>query len=180
MNSARHAGFTIVELVVIIIVVGIMGVVVVSRYNNPNAFNQSAATDTLLTTIRQAQQTALGRSDVTFEIASGGGQWQFLVKSGADTVRSAAISMTGVKLETGSSLATGDTCASGSSFNTAVNGFVLSFDPVGNLASFNNTGVGLEDDLSLINGVRICVNDLVAASVCVSPAGYAHRGNCEP
>jgi len=179
MPNLRPRGFTIVELVVVIVLAGIVGMVVVSRYAAPGAFAVQGTQDALLTTIRQAQQAALGRSDVTFTIDAGTGTWEFAALSGSTVLSLQEVPATDVMLETGIPAWTADTCASGSSFNTPVAAFVLEFDNEGNLASFNNTGVGLQSMSPTFNGVRICLNDTVAYSVCVSPAGYAHEGNCE-
>ncbi len=69
-GHAPASGFTIVELVAIIVIIGVLGVVAIARYVSPNAFNEQGAQDALITSIRQAQQAALGRSDVSFEITA--------------------------------------------------------------------------------------------------------------
>ena len=179
MPYLRCRGFSVIELVVVIVLTGIVGMVVISRYGPPDSFEIQGAQDALLTTIRQAQQAALGRSNVSFTIDSGAGTWEFAVSSGVDVISTQEVPSAGIKIETGSTVWTTDTCAAGSSFNTAVGSFELEFDPEGNLASFNNTGVGLQSMSPTFNGVRICLNDTVTYSVCVSPAGYAYEGNCE-
>ncbi len=79
-----------------------------------------------------------------------------------------------------------DSCASGTRFDSDIAGFRIEFDNQGNIATFDydaNPEPGpqaTDDPLFDFNGVRICVNDVVASSVCVSPAGYAYEGNCEP
>lgn len=178
LRPAQH-GFTLVELIVVIVLLGIVSVVVVARFLNPNAFNQQAATDALVSNIRFAQQASLGRSDVSFTIEQQSGEWIFTALADTDVLSELAVSTGNVRLETGEPVWTGDTCASGSSFNVPVDNFELVFDSQGNLASFSNTTVGTEPMAPTFNGVRICVNDTVSASVCVSRAGYAHVGNCD-
>jgi len=191
-RSTRHppgeAGFTIVELVAVILIASILGMVAFARFISPSAFNEQGTQDALLTSIRQAQQAALGRSDVTFEIGAGAGEYQFVVKTASQELNRTTVSSQGVVLQTGTAAAlavTTDSCASGTRFDESVSGFVIAFDSRGNIATFDyaaNPEAGLQsttDPLFDFNGVRICVNDSVAASVCVSPAGYAYEGNCE-
>lgn len=170
-------GFTLVELIVVLVLVGIVGVVVIPRFLAPNAFNEAAAQDGLIATIRAAQQAAIGRTDVSFEIASGGGDWMFTAKSSTTTLRTFEVPVSDVVLETGSAAASMDSCAT--AFDTAVAGdFSLAFKGDGYLESFTNDGTTEMVDAAF-NGVRICLNDSVAASVCVSPAGYAYAGDCD-
>ncbi len=174
-------GFTLVESVIVIVLIGIVGVVVIPRFLRPNAFSPVATQDGLIATIRAAQQAALGRSAVTFEIDTDGDDWTFTAKAGIDTIRTFAIPTNGVTLETGLAVMSGDTCASDpGDFNDAMTSdFLLTFDGKGNLLSFTNGAPPeLVSDVSF-NGVRICVNDDVELSVCVSPAGYAYAGNCD-
>jgi type II secretory pathway pseudopilin PulG len=167
----------LVELVVVIILVGIVGAVIVPRFLSPSAFEISATQDGLVSTIRAAQQAAIGRADVSFLIASDTDAWTFTAKSGATALRTFQVPVNDVLLETGSAASSSDTCATG--FDTAVAGdFSLAFKNDGYLDTFTNNGVTEAVDSSF-NGVRICLNDSVVVSVCVSPAGYAHAGNCD-
>jgi MSHA pilin protein MshC len=178
ISARQHpGGFTMVELVVIIVLLGIVGAVVIPRFMAPNAFNEPAAQDGLLATIRAAQQAAIGRATVTFKITSNSSDWTFAALSGATTLRTFTVPVSDVKLETGSAVSSANTCATG--FNTAVaNDFSLAFKNDGNLDTFTNNAV-TETVNTTFNGVRICLNDTVAVSVCVSPAGYAYAGNCD-
>lgn len=182
----KMRGFSLVELVVVIVLAGIVAVVVIPRYVGTTAFNASAVRDGLIATIRAAQQAAMGRDAVTFEIDASGGEWIFSAKAGGNTIRSFEAPTSNVILETGSGLTTSSsTCATG--FDTAVvagaSAFQLTFNSQGNLALFTYDGAGppteTVDQNANFNGVRICVNDVVANSVCVSPAGYAYAGNCD-
>ena len=184
VRGRRPQGFTLVELVAIILLVGIMGVVAISRYTSPNAFNAQGAQDALIATIRQAQQAALGREEVVFEIDSTASEHSFIVKSGGDELSRALASKSGVLLTTGTADADpdNDSCSTNTLFTDEISTLALEFDAMGNLATFAYNGGPAEDNDGVLpfNGVRICVNAVVEASVCVSPAGYAYEGNCEP
>ncbi|MDY6982080.1 MAG: prepilin-type N-terminal cleavage/methylation domain-containing protein [Pseudomonadota bacterium] len=176
----KFNGFTIIELVVVLVLVGITATIVAPRYMGPNAFDQSAAQDALLTTIRAAQQAALGRSNVSFAIGQAGNAWVMTVTAdpGASTLRTADFPARSVILETGSAASSGDTCESGFDDAVAAN-FLLTFDAKGNLASFVNGANSAFTSDPAFNAVRICVNDTAASSVCVSRAGYAYAGTCD-
>ena len=170
-------GFSLVELVIVILLLGITGAVVYSRLASPNAFSPLATQDALVSTIREAQQLSLGRDNITYEIDLVADEWLFSAKSNGSTLRTSRIAANGVTLETGSAVASGDTCSSG--FDDAVAGdFELSFDGKGNLSSFTNNGATENVD-ALFNGVRLCINDDDALAVCVSPGGFAALGDCD-
>lgn len=170
-------GFSMVELIIVILVMGIIGVTAFARYLDGSAFNAVTAKDAILTVANAAQQAALGHDNVTFEIDSSGGDWVMSAVAGGTVLRSVSISSDAVTLETGSAAASANNCAN--DFDTAVaNDFELVYDRTGDLVEFTNNSVTEMVDSSF-NGVRICVNDDVSFSVCVSPSGYAYEGDCD-
>jgi prepilin-type N-terminal cleavage/methylation domain-containing protein len=81
--SSRNAGFTMIELVVVMIVLGILSVVVLPRMNSATDFRALAFRDSLASGMRFAQKTATSHRRVvcaaftsttmTMTIASGAG-----------------------------------------------------------------------------------------------------------
>ena len=172
-------GFSLVEFVVVIILAGIVGVVVVPRFVAPNSFDDIAAQDGLISTIRAAQQASLGRASVTFEIANGGDEWEFVAKAGSTELHRFEVSDRQLMLETGSAAASADTCATpAGDFDSPINDLQLAFSERGDLASYTYNSL-MEPVDAAFNGVRICINNTDALSVCVSPAGYAYAGKCD-
>ena len=75
MKCFRQSGFSLVELVIVVILVSIMGVAVMSRFSDNSGFNTLAARDGIVATALAAQQAALGRNNVTFDINQTGSDW---------------------------------------------------------------------------------------------------------
>jgi prepilin-type N-terminal cleavage/methylation domain-containing protein len=172
-------GFSLVELVVVIVLLGIVGVVVVPRFMAPNAFNALATRDGIVATIRAAQQASIGRSLVTFKIVSTADSYRFLAEAGAGntTIREFEVGSRDLVLKTGSAVEGSlDTCATG--YDEDLDNFTLTFNGQGSLVNFSNGPLN-QNVGSTFNGVRICLNDTDAMSVCVSPLGYAYVGNCD-
>ena len=157
-----------------VILVSIMGVTVMSRFTDGSAFNTLAARDGIIAMALSAQQAAMARDNVTFEINQSGSDWLFEVAASTTIIRSFAVTGGGFTLETGSTVASILDCTSG--FDDAVtSNFSVSYDRVGNAFEFTNSA---SSPLSIDNGVRICIDDTVALSVCISPGGYAREGDC--
>lgn len=176
-KTPRHKGFTLIELVVILVLAGVMAAVTIPYFLNPTAFDSMAARDALIGVIRTAQQASLGRSDVVVKIQSIADRWEVLAQQSGTELRRIEFSNKVVVLETGDVIASGDTCAT--AFDTAVaSDFELAFNNKGDLGSFTNNG-SIHAAGPTFNGVRLCVDDLDFFSVCVSPAGYAYGGVCD-
>lgn len=171
VHTAR--GFSVVEMIVAILLVSIIAATLISRFANPSAFDQSIASDNLIALALLAQQTSLGRENVTLEIDPVGGNWEFSVAVSGTVIRSVTVPGNNILLETGSTL-TG-TCAV--DLNDAVTqDFKITYDGRGNAAGFTNS---MSSPEPVGNGVRICVNDDTSYSACVSPGGFAYRGDCD-
>lgn len=61
MNTKSHNGFTLVELIVVILLVGIISVFMVPRFFATNVFAERRAVDEIITALRYTQQLAMNR-----------------------------------------------------------------------------------------------------------------------
>lgn len=71
--SRRASGFTIVELIMIMIIVGILAAVAAPRFFNTNVFQSRGFADQVLATLRYAQKTAIAQHRnvcVTYTLAA--------------------------------------------------------------------------------------------------------------
>lgn len=57
-----HRGFTLIELVTVITILGLLAVAVVPRFVSTSSFESRTAEDQLISAIRQAQQLALSKA----------------------------------------------------------------------------------------------------------------------
>lgn len=76
-GNNKNNGFTIVELVVVILIIGIFSVSVIPRFFNTSSYKNRLATDELMAALRYSQQTAMNR----------GGDIQFILTANNFTVQ---------------------------------------------------------------------------------------------
>jgi len=77
-TPCRARGFTIVELVVVLMLVGILLVAAVSRMSSQDLFTQRAGVDELAAAMRQAHKRAIAqRGGVTLNVDTAAGQVRF-------------------------------------------------------------------------------------------------------
>ena len=172
-TSSKRCGFTVIEMIVALLLVSVIAVTIFARIANPSSFDSSIARDNLIAMALQAQQAALGRNDVTFEIDAAGENWQFSVMVSGAQIRSVTIPGNNISLETGSTAS--GTCALALD-DAVTDNFRVTYDGSGNAAGFSNS---ISSPEPVANGVRICVNDDTAFSACISPAGFAYQGDCD-
>lgn len=65
----RQRGFTLIELIAVMILVGIMSIALMSRMGSVNAAGVQAGRDSLIAALFFAQQTAMARNNVQLVVA---------------------------------------------------------------------------------------------------------------
>lgn len=68
MNKAISAGFSLIELIAVILVLSIISVFAYSRFSSSDIASVQTGRDQLLSSLTQAQQIAMARSSVTNSI----------------------------------------------------------------------------------------------------------------
>ncbi|MDY6982271.1 MAG: prepilin-type N-terminal cleavage/methylation domain-containing protein [Pseudomonadota bacterium] len=167
-------GFTLVELVVVIVVLGVLAVTVISRMLGSDSFDAAAARDQIVSLVRASQQKALGRRDVSLTLQPAGDALQATLEAldaGGDPLVLESRTIPARGLGIGYALDTASCVTGGlTALNTPLD---LRFEAPGNLVSVN--GSPLPDA-----GMRICIDENPALSLCISATGFAYTGNCNP
>jgi len=153
-------GFTLVELVAVMVVASILAGASFSRFFSTLQFDQIVARDGLLSVSNAAQLAADATSGVTLEVSQSSASTEFRAVVGSATRASRVI-------PTGDASVQIDAAAYGGTANacTAVTTPVsIAFD----------AATGIES--SYEQGFQICLNNV--ASLCIAPSGFAYRGAC--
>ena len=181
---ARSTGFTVIELVISILIMGILAAVAFSRMLDGDVYNASIVRDQVTSLARAASQKALGRTDVAMIIRPNAGDLEILtVEDFVDVstytqLQFSSIDMRSVAMAADVNVLTAcDTVISTNVLSNA-NPLVIEYDELGNLRRGGATGaVGYP--VTVTTGIRLCVNDNPATSICFSPAGFPVQGSCD-
>ena len=165
-----NRGFTLVELVIAIALLGIVSVTVSSRWFSTDAFQADTLKEQLIAEARLAQRTALANSQISVSlvVSEAAGDWRYQIfqddGSGRTLMREVANDTSGVTIE----VTTGATQVLGPGVD-----FDLTYDGLGNAESLDIGGVSQ----NVASGVFF---ELMGGTheLCISPLGFAHEGNC--
>ena len=61
-GSKRQTGFTLIEMVTVIVILSIMAVAIIPRFLAPSNFESRTTSDLLVSSLRQAQQLAMSKA----------------------------------------------------------------------------------------------------------------------
>lgn len=70
--SAREAGFTLIELIAVMVIVGIIAVTASARFASTDLARLQASRDDLVAALFFAQQTAMARDNIVVTVSTGG------------------------------------------------------------------------------------------------------------
>ncbi|MEX0618753.1 MAG: type II secretion system protein [Pseudohongiellaceae bacterium] len=173
----RYAGFTIIESVLVILVIGILSAFVMSRMFGGSAFDDVVLRDQIVSLSRTAQQSALGRTGVSLTVTPNGSgdQVSVAVIDGGGTIESVNVSMDSLSLS--GDINETDSCGitNGAQAISSATPMTVFYDSLGNAGTSGVTG----NTGAVTSAVRICINNDPSVSVCISPSGFAHIGDCD-
>jgi prepilin-type N-terminal cleavage/methylation domain-containing protein len=182
MKSVGDAsGFSIIELVITLVIVGIVAAIAGSRMLNSDAYNIIAAREQIVSSLRMAQQRAIGHEDVVLTLQPSGNNLTISLAAGAVALMSpVSTPLAGVSVR--ADLDTLNSCSTPPAADnelTALKPLHVAYDALGDL---RNSGVvdgtpGYPAPVS--TGLRICLNNDPAMSICVSAVGFAYVGDCD-
>ena len=171
------AGFTLVEMVLVLLILSVIGAVAMSRILGGNNFNGLIVRDQIISLARTAQQNALGRANVSMTITPNVGSDSVTIVTsyaggniGSFTAPLDNVSLAGDINDTASCAVT-----SGVDAITNTAPLTLTFGEYGDLGVSGVTG----STGAVTSAVRICLNDTASESICVSPSGFAYAGDCD-
>tara|TARA_B100001059_G_C17654086_1_gene486014 strand:+ start:198 stop:707 length:510 start_codon:yes stop_codon:yes gene_type:complete len=154
-------GFTLIELVTVIILLGILSAFAISRFPSSQGYSTIIIKNQLLASARLAQQTSLSRAsstaNVTLNVSEISGDWNLVVAGGSGISYSAKIDQGSEQIRSGTSL-------TGACSTLSSSPFTVTFDGDGNRVPFEN--------------LRVCIDSTTDFELCISPSGYAYEGAC--
>lgn len=174
-NKKITLGFTLIEIIITIVILGILTAVTISRFSTGNAFNAIIVRDQIISLSRIAQQHSLGRADVSLKLTPNGADDELTIETSDDTgvIDTVVVAMDTVALS--GDVDETDGCASTSATDIdSANPMTIAFGELGDL---DDSGIGTLT--AVTSAVRICINDTANESVCISPSGFAYAGDCD-
>lgn len=176
-NPYPANGFTLVEMIVVILLIAIISMVTMSRFIGGNAFNPLAVQGQIISIIRAGQQSSMGRVDVELTITPNAGNSELTLEltETSGTIEDIVLDMRGVSLS-GDVDVTTASCDT-TSGTTAISDSSVMTIVFGQLGDLEDSGFGALTTVD--SAIRICLNNDSTSSICVSPAGFAYGGDCD-
>jgi MSHA pilin protein MshC len=175
--SFRHKGFTLIELIVVIILLGIMSLTVSSRFFGASGFVEYTYQARLVSALRNMQIRAMhdNRSDYCFKVnfQTTPPAYGPPLLTDAPIGNNAETCQNGIDFTLPDYLATTEIemTQAGVSLSAASNGVAFSF------IDFNNMGQPSTDGPTCDTGCIITLTGESTVSVCVESEGYIHACN---
>lgn len=176
-DYSHSEGFTLVEAILVIVLIGIVSVVVVPRFLGSTSFNPVIVRDQIIATARSARQNALGRPSVQLIIApsAAGDRVTLTVSDGGGVIDEVTAPLDDVSLSGDINITASCGSTPGSDAITSTSPLTIAFGELGDLETSGVTG-----NIGPVNSaLRICLNNSAVNSVCVSPSGFAYAGDCD-
>ncbi|MGB0468358.1 MAG: GspH/FimT family pseudopilin [Pontibacterium sp.] len=162
-------GFTLVELVAVLVLLGILSAVAFSRMSRTDVYQDRIFQDSLQTSLRLAQRTALSQhaSVVEWQLShTGTALWHYAIRLDGSEQLGNDLEST---LPVAYSVTLSDSSVLSGSLSTG-QALTLRFDRLGN---FTQAGTGTPG--SIRSSLQLTMTGRL---LCVSPTGYAYEGSC--
>lgn len=168
-RAGRCSGFTLVELVAVVVLLGVLGVVASARFVGPAAFAPAMVAQAAQAEARLARQLAASRHDarVSLLLDRSGGHWRLRVVTDVDGVVRTAL----VEAENTTVQATSGALSRTLDATTTV---TVGFDRRGDLATVAIGGSAGDPAL----GVGLLVAGDANRRLCIHPSGYVTDDAC--
>lgn len=170
LATDRQSGFTLLELVAVLVLLGILSAAAFPRFADLGSYRDRVFRDTLLTSLRLSQRTALSHNAATVEWRlnqSAAESWLYAIDINAAQQMGETLASDQV-VAYSASLSAGGVIAGNLALN---NTLTLRFDPSGNL-TFAGDG---SSSGALNSSMQLTAN---GQQLCVSLTGFAYEGTC--
>ena len=180
----KSHGFTVVEIVIVILLIGIISTVAISRLLEGDTYNAAVVRDQIISLARAGHQRSLGRSNVALIIRPNGNNIElttaadFVDANDYSSLQTSSIDARSVAVSGDVNITANCGVTPGTDLLTNASPMVIQFDELGDLYRGGVTGaVGYP--FTVTTAVRLCINNDPIVSICFSPAGFAFPGGCE-
>jgi MSHA pilin protein MshC len=158
-NAQRQSGFTLVELIMVLVLIGILAVSARGAFLKQEDFSGRLVRDQLISSFRLAQQAALAKNDGNLVSVT-------LTRTGNDLR---------IDVAHASYVATRIVDAEGTTTNWSTSSLTGSCSAVSGTLPHTI----LFDSRGDTTQTRLCVAGKQTNAVCISPLGFAHVGDCD-
>lgn len=170
-----NKGFTIIEVVLIVLILGIVSAFAMARILRGDSLDSAVISDQLIAMTRLSQQKAIGRDDVQLRVEPEGTNLVMTVSDSSGVLETSSVPVAGISVyaDVNQQAACSNPPLSGLISNGSP--MILNFDSLGDLHSG-----GVATPVAITSGARLCLSPDTSLSVCISKAGFAYRGDCLP
>jgi len=168
---STNYGFTVIELVAVLVLIGVLAVTSYSRWFSGDAFASTTTVADISSVARLAQRVAISKPGnvITLEIDRVGDSWELAVmEDDAGTITT----LFQIDNTSGNSISVSG--VSGPVLLSTTNNLVINYDALGSLTNLVVGGTSLGASI----GVAISVSTDAPKAMCISPVGFVHAGNC--
>lgn len=180
----KQQGFSVIELVLAILIIGIISTVAMSRLLEGDTYNAAVVRDQIISLARAGHHRALGRTDVALILRPNGNDLEvitaedFVDANDFTTLQSSSIDARSVTVKGDVNVTASCGLTSGTDLLGNAAPMVIQYNELGDLYRGGVTSaVGYP--IAASTAMRLCINDDPIVSICFSPAGFAFAGDCE-
>ncbi|HWK55075.1 MAG TPA: type II secretion system protein [Hyphomicrobiales bacterium] len=166
-------GFTLIELVAAIVIVGTLAAVTLARFAAQDPYAGVVVRDQIVAMARAAQHRSLGHAGVQLILQPQGDTLQMRIEDADGPLQSSAAPLRALLLSGKVNPAPLDSCASepGRAITDIVP-FTLEYQLPGDLV--------LADGSPVTSQVHLCLDGDPSLTVCIAATGFAYAGECVP
>lgn len=167
----KGRGFTLIELIVVIIIISILGVLSIGLFSTPSQYSASLSGKQWLTQLRSAQLQALQKQDanslVQFLAQTNGNEWQLQILFQSNAITEVQVSAKDQRL----ALSDSDFSSACSALPSANLPLQFFYDGLGRLVASDGSAINNNQRLCFEGGSSV-------VNLCLAPSGLAYEGTC--